>query len=216
MTDVDLTKELDQELDRALRDKLPNPPMSVKLRSRLEAMAPGRPRRIRPAVWVVPMLAAAAAAALVVAWPARAPSSLLREAVNDHLRVVYRENPVDVQSGGIHAVKPWFTGRLDFSPPVTFSGDDEFPLAGGAVGYFIDRKCAVMVFHRKAHTADGLPHTITLLVAPAAGLGWPASPTTARERGFATLLWREGDLGFALVSDVDPADLEALRGRLHK
>ena len=35
-----------------------------------------------------------------------------------------------------------------------------------------------------------------------------ALPATAsHQRGFNTLVWRDGDLGYALVSDVDPNEL---------
>jgi anti-sigma factor RsiW len=70
-------------------------------------------------------------------------AGLVSEAVNDHLRVLSSQHPLDVESGGIHQVKPWFERRLDFAPVLAFEGDAEFPLRGGAVGYFRDRKAAV-------------------------------------------------------------------------
>jgi hypothetical protein len=63
----------------------------------------------------------------------------------------------------MHQVKPWYEGRLDFAPVVRFLGDQEFPLAGGAIGYFLNRKAAVSVFHRHLHA-------ISLIVFPARGL----------------------------------------------
>ena len=36
----------------------------------------------------------------------------------------------------------------------------------------------------------------------------------ARVRGFNVLLWRDGELGYALVSDVDAADLAALGAKI--
>jgi anti-sigma factor RsiW len=142
---------------------------------------------------------------------------MVTEAVNDHLRVVSSSHPVEIESGGIHQVKPWFTGRLEFAPRVAFSGDAEFPLVGGSIGYFRDRKAAVFVFKRRLHT-------ITLLVFPADGLDWPTDrriqvgPLSIDEessRGFSTLLWRDGGLGYALVSDVNSHDLELLASRLN-
>jgi anti-sigma factor RsiW len=106
----------------------------------------------------------------------------------------------------MHQIKPWFTGRLDFAPGLSFAGDTEFPLHGAAVGWFLDRKCATYVFGKG-------PHKITLLVMPAAGLDWPKR-YQARERGFETLLWREGDLAYALVSDTEASELAALASRL--
>jgi anti-sigma factor RsiW len=53
----------------------------------------------------------------------------------------------------------------------------------------------------------------------AEGLPWPAvathrvgdvQGTLETSRGYHALMWREGDLGYALVSDVDTKDLDAL------
>ena len=66
-------------------------------------------------------------------------------------------------------------------------------------------------------------YTISLLVFPAEGLAWPRRGVTplggieayaGATRGFNVLLWREGDLGYTLVSDVEPAALRALALRL--
>src|SRR4029077_19258472 len=90
---------------------------------------------------------------------------MVTEAVNDHLRLLASQHPLDIESGGMHQVKPWFEGRLDFAPVVRFLGDDDFPLRGGAVGYYVDRKAAVFVFYRRLHP-------MTLLVFRADGLPW--------------------------------------------
>jgi anti-sigma factor RsiW len=146
----------------------------------------------------------------------QATAQLETEALNDHLRILYSEHPVEVESGGIHRVKPWFTGRLDFAPVVAFAGDDDFPLQGGAVSWFLDRKAAAFVFKRRLHA-------ISLFVFRADGLTFPTSgllpmgharARAERLRGFNLLLWRDGELGYALVSDVDARDLEDLGKRL--
>jgi anti-sigma factor RsiW len=182
------------------------------------------PRTPRARRWIVPVLSAGAAAALtavlMLAIGARAPrpdgGALVAEALSDHMRVVASTHPLDVESGGIHQVKPWFTGRIDFAPRVAFSGDSDFPLVGGSLGYVFDRKSAVLVFKRRLHT-------ITLLVFPPDGLAWPAqAPATvgrlsvvAQSRhGFQVLLWHDGDLGYALVSDVARAELETLATKI--
>jgi len=109
-------------------------------------------------------------------------------------------------------VKPWFAGKVEFAPVVGFAGDDDFPLVGGSVAYFIDRKAAAFVFQRRLHK-------ISLLVFPLEGLPWPSDGSRdlgsvkaiARSaRGFNVLLWRANGLGYALVSDVDAAELDAL------
>jgi anti-sigma factor RsiW len=196
-------------------------PAPAKLVALAPPVVPGAPRARR---WIAPLLSAGAAAAVTVAvmlaLAPRAPrpdgGALVAEALSDHMRVVASTHPLDVESGGIHQVKPWFTGRIDFAPRVAFSGDADFPLVGGSLGYVFDRKAAVLVFKRRLHT-------ITLLVFPPEGLAWPAqSPLTVgrlsviaqTRHGFSVLLWRDGDLGYALVSDVAPAELETLAGKI--
>jgi anti-sigma factor RsiW len=152
----------------------------------------------------------------LLVWKPHDSNPMLAEAVNDHLRVLYSDHPIEVESGGIHQVKPWFTGRLDFAPVLAFSGDDDFPLQGGAVGYFVDRKAATFVFKRRLHV-------ISLFVFRAEGLPWPALATHSlggvrgtleTSRGFHVLMWEKGDLGYALVSDVDAADLQTLAAKI--
>jgi anti-sigma factor RsiW len=135
----------------------------------------------------------------------RSEDRVAAEAVNDHLRLL--ERGVSVASGGIHQVKPWFAGKLDFAPVVGFAGDDDFPLEGGAVERFLDRKAAAFVYGRRLHH-------ITLFVVRADGLRWPAAPEAMSRRGFNTLTWRQGELGYVLVSDVDARDLAELGARL--
>jgi anti-sigma factor RsiW len=203
----------EQALTDVLERQLPQHPASLALKRRLAAQWPAAAPA--PRGWgkrpLIPALAAALM--LVVAAPLYfhtqrgAQPALAVEAVNDHLRILDGRRPLEVQSGGMHQVKPWFQGRLDFAPVVAFAGDDDFPLKGGAVDYFLDRKAAVFVYGRRLHT-------ITLLVMRADGLAWPPTPQRTDERGFNVIVWRTGDLGYALVSDVDAHDLSALADRL--
>jgi anti-sigma factor RsiW len=213
-------------LSEALESRLPQHAAPVALKRRLAAEWPGAPAAApgpwrRWARYLVP--AAAVAAGLLIGVPLvyqrgaeHASAQMVAEAVNDHLRILSSRHPLDIESGGIHQVKPWFEGRLDFAPVVRFDGDQDFPLRGGAVGYYLDRKAAVFVFNRRLHT-------ISLFVFRAEGLPWPtrglrrvggvdAHVTTSR--GFNSVLWRDGELGYALVSDVDPVELARLAERL--
>jgi anti-sigma factor RsiW len=231
-------------LARGLPRHAPTPDFRARLRRRLAettgdadatAPAPGAalaaprastaaaatpPRRARSLT--TPLVSAVAAAVIVFAI-VRLDSSgrgdgwdLVDEAVTDHLRVVTSTHPLEIESGGIHQVKPWFTGRLDFAPRIAFEGDADFPLLGGSVAYVHDRKAAVFQFRRRLHA-------VTLLVFPWAGLPWPErepvklgtlSVVEQTVRGFSALLWRKGDLGYALVSDANRADLEGLAPRI--
>ena len=216
----------EQALTEVLEQRLPQHAASLALKRRLAAQWPAAPSP-RPSWWsrwgrsLVP--AAAVAVVLLVMLPlyygrtggGRA-DGMVREAVNDYVRLLSSQHPLDIESGGIHQVKPWFEGRLDFAPVVAFEGDQDFPLRGGAVGYFLDRKAAVFVYGRRLHT-------ICLFVFRADGLPWPArglerlgsvQAHATVSRGFNVVLWQAGGLGYALVSDLDARELRELGGRL--
>ncbi len=222
-------EEADRALTELLEQRLPQHPAPLALKRRLATQWPSSSVP-RPSWWsrwgrsLVP--AAAVAIVLLVAIPwyyegtsvrqSSGTTGMVGEAVNDYLRVLSSQHPLDIESGGIHQVKPWFEGRLDFAPVVSFEGDQDFPLKGGAVGYFLDRKAAVFMYGRRLHT-------ISLFVFRAQGLPWPtrglepmgkaqAYKTTAR--GFNVILWRAGELGYALVSDVDSRELFELGAKL--
>src|SRR6266496_5128873 len=115
-------------------------------------------------------------------------ASLTGEAVNDHLRVLASQHPVEIESGGKHQVKPWFEGKLDFAPEVPALEDTELQLRGGSVGYVFDRKAAVLVYALRQHL-------VTLLVFRSEGLPWPDASGgqrggAASARGCNVVLWR--------------------------
>jgi anti-sigma factor RsiW len=178
-------------------------------------------RRVRPVPsqkWAALLIALAVALGVGSALMLSEGGSdaLVTEAVNDHLRVLYAAQPLEIQSGGIHQVKPWFAGRDDYEPRLGFEGDADYSLAGGSVGYFIDRKAAVFVFKHRLHV-------ITLFEFRADGLPWRGGGSVAlgsvsarlsQVRGFQVLTFRAGDLGYALVSDADARALEELGKRI--
>jgi len=231
---LDCRRDAAQEevVTELLESRLPQYPASLALKRRLASAWPDAtpsPPATRPAWWRGwgwPALPALAVGLLLlvniplyyerVLRPQADVTALVTEAVNDHLRVLSSPHPLDVESGGIHQVKPWFEGKLDFAPEIPFAGDAEFPLRGGALGYFHDRRAAVLVYQRRLHL-------VSLLVFRADGLPWPTrgletmGPTVAypaSSRGFNVLLWRSGDLGYALISDIDLAELRQLGAKL--
>ena len=214
---------VEQELTAVLEHRLPQYPASLALKRRVAARWPvSTPARWRwtrrrpslvPALALVALLFGVAPALYYARTAFRGPAAatvMSAEAVNDHLRVLASQRPLEVESGGLHRVKPWFEGRLDFAPVVSFEGDADFSLKGGAVGYFHDRKSAVLVYAYRLHP-------ISLFVFRADGLAWPGpdgSALTTEERGFNVVLWRRGGLGYALVSDVGRPTLATLAAKL--
>ena len=108
---MQLAMLLDQHLSR------PRTPASLRRTLEDRWLEAGERRRASPrlARFARTVATLSAGAALVVAaqvaWRARAKDSpMVAEAVNDHLRILYSDHPVEVESGGIHRVKPWVAG----------------------------------------------------------------------------------------------------------
>src|SRR4029450_11438703 len=154
--------EAERVLSEVLEARLPQHAAPLALKRRLAATGPPSPsaaqRRWRPVR--AASLAMAASAALVAAGATsvfvQQRSELQHvegEAVNDHLRML-GGIPLAQVAGGLHEVKPWFGGNLDFAPAVPFAGNEDSPLQGGAIEPFLDRRAAVFVYKRRLHTAS--------------------------------------------------------------
>jgi anti-sigma factor (TIGR02949 family) len=162
----------------------------------------------RPSAWrrwttAASGLALAASLALFIAAPLRGPD-LTTELVAGHVRSLLVDHLTDVQTSDQHVVKPWFTGKLDFSPPVVDLASAGFPLVGGRLDYLSDRVVAALVFKRREHV-------INVFI-------WPATSDSLQQasrsddmprEGYHVLHWTEGGMVFWAVSDLNLPELRA-------
>jgi len=121
------------------------------------------------------------------------------EVFSDHVRSLEANHLMDVASTDQHTVKPWFDGKLDFSPPVEDLAGDEFPLIGGRLDYLEGREVAALVYQRRKHI-------INVLVWPDASGPSPARTLEPRQ-GYNMVRWSNGGFQFWAISDVNPVDL---------
>jgi anti-sigma factor RsiW len=164
----------------------------------LPELSPRAANENRFSGWLVPGLAGAVAAslAMLTLLPPGADSIVDQQIVSSHVRSLQPGHLTDVQTTNQHIVKPWFNGRIDFSPPVPELADQGFPLAGGRLDSIDGRTVAAIVYHRRLHT-------VNLFVWPARNGGDRAF---AKE-GFAVTEWSRNGLRFAAVSDIPATEL---------
>jgi len=197
-----------------LRDSVPRFAAPPQFREKIQALvraeaAPAtaagarRPAISWPSFWNFGGAAASLAFVLFIGYTwgnTRARTNAwLDEAVSDHVRSLQAGHLMDVASTDRHTVKPWFAGKLDFSPPVFDLADAGFPLAGGRLERIDGTAAAALVFHRRLHA-------INLFVWPAADGSVPTH--RGAENGFNAESWSQGGLNFLAVSEIPATELD--------
>jgi anti-sigma factor RsiW len=172
--------------------------------------APASMARIIP-FWQVTSLAASVAITLVAGYSwgnnRATRDRFLDEAIADHVRSLQVDHLTDVTSTNQHTVKPWFAGKLDFSPPVVDLASAGFPLAGGRLEHLANGTAAALVFQRRQHV-------INVFVWPAsrgAGLSRPQ-----QREGFNLETWTQGDLRFLAISEIPAEELAQFSAEFRK
>lgn len=183
---------------------VPAPPeLGASLRRAMAAAArPGTPR-LQPA-WR--WLAAAAVLVGVVGgtWQLAtidaAGKTLTAELVASHVRSLMGGHLIDIASSDQHTVKPWFNGKLDYSPAVYDFAGRGYPLIGGRLDYVGERAVAVLVYGRRQHM-------INVFLWPTER-GPTAGPPELTRQGYHMLHWTAPDYAYWVVSDLGSAELD--------
>jgi anti-sigma factor RsiW len=127
-------------------------------------------------------------------WGPSQENLLTGEIESAHVRSLMANHLTDVVSTDQHTVKPWFHGKLDFSPPVQDFSSEGFPLIGGRLDYIHGRTVASLVYQRREHP-------INLFVWPAPGEKDSDVHESARD-GYNVLHWTRGGMSYWSVSDL--------------
>jgi anti-sigma factor RsiW len=167
----------------------------------------------RPFGWrwlaaALPSMAILAGALMVMS---RTPSDgdlLNQEIVSAHVRSLMAGHLTDVPSSDQHTVKPWFNGRLDFSPEVRDLSSDGYPLVGGRLDYLGRRSVAALVYQRRQHS-------INVFIWPEQSGSRVAGGETS-VHGYNLIRWSRSGTSYSAVSDLNLAELREFVGDLQR
>ncbi|WP_020470458.1 anti-sigma factor family protein [Zavarzinella formosa] len=191
---------------------MPYYPAPDSLRAKLQLAPPPSPtvtrRRWRPsgqqlsiAAGIMLVVGAAATIGMLVPRSGTGADDRFAErVVAGHVRSLQAEHLMDVPSSDRHTVKPWFRGKIDFSPQVPDLAQQGYPLTGGRLDYLTDRPVAALVYHRRLHA-------INVFTWPAADK--TATPARASDRqGFHLRHWQRFGMTYWTVSDLNDQELD--------
>ena len=137
--------------------------------------------------------------AVAVFLSSSAPSSqLAQEAVSDHVRSLQVNHLMDVASTDQHTVKPWFAGKLDYSPQVIDLASSGYPLIGGRLDVLDHRYVAAIIYQRRQHY-------INLFT-------WPADKSPLgnkdyEQNNYHVLGWTKNGMNYLAVSELGEKEL---------
>jgi anti-sigma factor RsiW len=119
---------------------------------------------------------------------------LASDIVSAHIRSLTGTHLLDVPSSDHHTVKPWFNGKIDFSPGV--KDVDGFPLLGGRLEYLEGHPAAALIYGRRNHVINIFT--------------WPSAHTAGLEEtrnGYHVESWSSDGMAFWVVSDLNEGEL---------
>ena len=123
-----------------------------------------------------------------------------------HVRSLLQDSPIQVASTDAHTVKPWFAGRIDFSPEVKDLATEGFSLLGGRLDYVGGRRVGAVVYKRRLHI-------INVFMWPSANPG-DTAPRLLTRNGYNLLAWSRGGVDYWAASDLNGGDLAQLQALL--
>lgn len=179
-------------------------------------LATGGANRLFASGWLAALVIALGAGAAGVALTMHRSADIspfADELVESHVRAQVSGRDIDVISTDRHTVKPWFNGRLDYSPPVEDLAASGFPLQGGRLDYLAHQRVGVLVYRYGKHVIDVYVFPQTTSGGAGRNVG-SAAPSIVGREGYSIAHWNAEGMTWWAISDAAPDALTGLEAAL--
>ena len=133
--------------------------------------------------------------------------SLVQAAVINHVDSLAGKLPVEVAGTDPFQVSAWFEGKLPFRVEVPDLSGEGVRLLGGRLCHIQGYNVAYVTYHREGHP-------LSLFVLDGTNRGAPGEDPprviSASAKGYQSVSWKRGEIGYLLVSDLDRETLREI------
>jgi anti-sigma factor RsiW len=133
--------------------------------------------------------------------------ALIAQAISNHSHSLLVDHLLDIPASDQHVVKDWFTGKLNYGPPIADVSEAGYKLAGGRLDMLDNRPVAVIVYRRQDHVINEFV--------------WPAAHRTVdfdvqSHQGYNMCGWNKSGFNYLIVSDLSQADTERFEDQIRE
>jgi anti-sigma factor (TIGR02949 family) len=132
---------------------------------------------------------------------------LIAQAISNHSHSLLADHLLDLSASDRHVLKTWFTGRLDYSPPLADLSEAGYKLVGGRLDILENRPVAAIVYSHQDHVINEFV--------------WPAVRRTIdfdvqSHQGFSMCGWSKSGFNYLIVSDLSQANMETFEDQIRE
>ena len=123
-----------------------------------------------------------------------------QQTVGAHIRGLMVKPIVQIRSSDQHQIKPWFGGKLNFSPQIKELQDKGFDLIGARTDYLQELTVAVLIYKRRQHI-------ISVFILPAKKIT-ARSAAGGHQNGYQYIHKQAGEFMYFIASDLNMDELK--------
>ena len=127
--------------------------------------------------------------------------------INAHIRSLMANHITDVTSTDKHTVKPWFSGKLPFSPSVHKLKMKQLKLVGGRLDFVRDKPTASIVYKLREHV-------INVFIQREQIEKMNTDVKLVHKSSYNIASWHKNGLNYRAISDLNKKELEVFSKKL--